>query len=213
MVRTLAMLVRRPDIDRQAFRDHYESRHAPLAVSSMTGLTHYVRNHVKDSICGEAPGFDVLTEFGYASAERFDENVEMLASSRGDALRKDELQFMDKARNHFFGVRAADDLPCAGEPSAGTVKLALLAQNADAERGAFARAYLGSLEPILEHATCCWHWQTTRVGEVEPRMDVATLAWVPEAAFDAARVARWAPPARRFVGLRVEECVTLRAAP
>ena len=59
MIRTLSLLKRREDLDREAFRRHYEERHVPLALPLLDGLVHYARHHVVREVRGPI-GFDVL---------------------------------------------------------------------------------------------------------------------------------------------------------
>ena len=112
MIKTLALIKRRPDLSRSAFRDHYESVHAPLALPLMQGLERYVRHHVEAELYGEIV-FDVLTAFWYRDAEAATAMMERFDSKRvpaplrreaGRALREDELRFMDKPANTFFAV-------------------------------------------------------------------------------------------------------------
>ena len=69
MFNNLALIVRRPDIDRREFRDHYEDIHAPLALPYMKGLRAYQRNHIQVALDGVEPPFDVLSQFAYESVE------------------------------------------------------------------------------------------------------------------------------------------------
>ena len=46
-MKTIGLMPRRPDMSRAAFRDHYENRHAPLALGKFP-FEKYVRNHVVD---------------------------------------------------------------------------------------------------------------------------------------------------------------------
>ena len=62
MIRTLSLIKRRPDIERAAFREHYETVHAPLALPHMEGLVRYVRYHLEDELLGDV-GFDVVSAF------------------------------------------------------------------------------------------------------------------------------------------------------
>lgn len=213
MIRTLSMLVRRPDITREQFHAHYEDTHAPLALPMMKGLVHYVRNHIVDTLGGEDPFFDTLSEFGYESLDVLDDNIDMLYSERGAELRADELTFMDKPRNHFFSVRTSRELPCKGEPLDGAVKIVLLATREDPDRPAFHRAYAESLTPVLANATSWWHWESRAFGDTPPHADVATLAWFAPGALDEAAVRSWAPPSPRTYRLRVDERATCRAEP
>lgn len=103
MIKTLSLLKRRPDLDRAAFRAHYESTHAPLALPLMTGLVRYVRYHIEEDLRG-AVGFDVLSGFWYRDAEAVAAMMERLQGEEGEAILADELEFMDKPGNTFFPV-------------------------------------------------------------------------------------------------------------
>jgi len=58
-VKTIVMSRRRPELTRDAFRDYYETRHAPLAIRHVR-FTKYVRNHL---IAPSNAEFDVVSEF------------------------------------------------------------------------------------------------------------------------------------------------------
>lgn len=213
MIRTLSMLVRRPDITREHFHAHYEETHAPLALPLMKGLVHYVRNHIVETLGGDEPFFDTLSEFAYESLDVLDDNIEMLYSERGAELRADELTFMDKPKNHFFSVQASRALPCEGQPVDGAVKVALLGTRDGGDRSAFREAYGESLAPVLANATSWWHWESRAFGENPPHSDLATLAWFAPEAFDPGVVRAWNPPSSRSYRLRVDERATCRAEP
>ena len=103
MLKTFAMIVRRPDVDRDAFRKHYEEIHSPLALPLLEGLVRYVKYHVTDELHGEA-GFDVISSFWYTSAAAAGATVARVEGPEGEAIRADEQTFMDKAKNTFVVV-------------------------------------------------------------------------------------------------------------
>ncbi len=103
MIQTLSLIKRRPDLERAAFRNHYETTHAPLALPLMTGLVRYVRYHLEEELLGEV-GFDVLSAFWYRDAEATRTLMEALQGEAGKPILADELKFMDKAANTFFPV-------------------------------------------------------------------------------------------------------------
>ena len=103
MIKTLALIKRRPGIDRDAFREHYETVHVPLALPVLEGLRRYVRYHVLSDRFGDL-AFDVLTGFWYRDRAATDEVFSRLASPEGKAILADELMFMDKPANRFFAV-------------------------------------------------------------------------------------------------------------
>ena len=57
--KTIALFRRRPELSREAFREHYESIHAPMAAKRVP-FTKYVRNFLAAQ---DEAGFDVMTEF------------------------------------------------------------------------------------------------------------------------------------------------------
>lgn len=125
-MKTIAFMQRRPDIDRAAFRDHYEVRHAPLAVRHLR-FERYVRNHLLD-----APdiGFDALSEFWIAD---FAVIAEAMAGPVGALLKEDEERFLDRANiraaraeEHVFGVA----------PKNGNKRMSFLRSDPDASRTA-----------------------------------------------------------------------------
>ena len=199
MIRTLALIVRRPDVSRREFRDHYEEIHAPLALPFMTGLQHYLRNHVAEALSGPAPGFDVMTEFGYARAEDVEHIVGILESPDGEPIRRDELTFMDTQRNTFFAV--GDPVRVVGGESVpdAAVKVAALVKTAG--EGAFEplRA-AGPLRAVTHEVLGGPHGES-------PWDQVAFLWYAPDALEDE-RLRGWEPDATRAALLRVEPCQT-----
>lgn len=102
MIRTVSFIQRRADIDRGAFRHHYENRHAPLALPKLAGLEHYVRNHVLFDGGPTSVSFDAISEFEYRDRAAFDSMIRFLDGPDGESLRRDELNFMNKPGNSFF---------------------------------------------------------------------------------------------------------------
>ena len=103
-MKTLALIVRRPDHSREAFRKHYEEIHSPLAMRTiMEGTTRYVKHHLRDELYG-APDFDVVSAFEYRDGEAAAALFARSEGPEGARIRADELSFMDKPRNSFFVV-------------------------------------------------------------------------------------------------------------
>lgn len=103
MIKTLALIKRRPDITRADFRNHYETIHAPLALPLMVGLVRYVRYHLEEDLLGEID-FDVLSAFWYRDAAAVLDAMKSLEAEAGKPILEDELKFMDKPANTFFSV-------------------------------------------------------------------------------------------------------------
>ena len=211
MIRALALLARREGITRDAFREHYETVHVSLALPHLTGLQHYVRNHIVEVLDPEEPGFDVLSQFGYADAEAIASVGRMLeTSAAGEAIRRDELTFMDRQKNVFFAVHR-----CAHRvaESRDALKVALLVE-APAMSDAFFEAHLrDSVRPLADPALGFDHFEA-RVGiGATPPFHAATFLWLARDHYDPDALRAWAPTARRVVRLVVEEHVTIADEP
>jgi len=151
-MKTLALVVRRPDHTRQAFRDHYEDIHAPLAMQTvMEGATRYVRYHVESEIHG-SPEFDVVTAFQFRNPQAAAALMERLASEQGKPIIADEATFMDREKNSFFVV---EEHPVHGlEDRAAGLSVAVLVRGpADEERKGFLERYESEFLPQLLDAT------------------------------------------------------------
>ena len=107
MIRVLAFMRRLPGVTRDAFREHYESVHVPIALPFLTGTAGYVRHHVREEIHG-SPGFDCMTRFDYPDAATLKAVFEQTEGPQADAIRRDERSFMDKPAIVFFPVEEAE---------------------------------------------------------------------------------------------------------
>jgi len=96
---------RRPELSRDAFRDYYETRHAPLAIQHVR-FTKYVRNHL---IAPSNAEFDVVSEFWLADPA---EVSALDSSSAGKILEADADEFVGPGR--FRAV--AEESLLAGPP-------------------------------------------------------------------------------------------------
>lgn len=103
MLKVLALIKKRPDLDRKAFREHYEERHVPIAKPLLAHLVWYARHHVEEDLWGPVD-FDVVTAFGYPSQQAVSDLFATLASEAGQAIHEDERHFMEKGANRFFEV-------------------------------------------------------------------------------------------------------------
>lgn len=205
-MRTLALIARRPEIERSRFREHYETVHVPLALPLLEGLTRYVRNHVIASMGESAPPFDVLTEFSYIDQNAFDALLGKLASPEGEDIARDEQTFMDKPSNVFFGVepRGGSEI----EASVGMEKVAILGRRTSGEtRQDFSARWTSELDAAFGRATAWQHWQTEPMGSEVP-MDMVSFAWFERASLEKSDLEAWDIEAARLWKLRVDECRT-----
>ena len=207
-MRTLALIARHPDLDRESFRGHYEQTHVPLALPLLEGLTRYVRNHVVSSLFGKSPTFDVLTEFSYRDPDAFQSVLARLSGPQGEVIAEDENRFMDKPKNVFFGVdkRAGEGL----EDPPDTEKWALLMET---QPGGSGEGRMDSLEGFLREAfqgAQAWRlWGTRKIG-AEPPVDAVAFAWFERGSIDVERLPEWP----LFLGqgghgLRVDACSSM----
>lgn len=203
MLSNVALIVRRPDVTRREFRDHYESVHAPLAIPYMQGLVRYVRNHLQACLVGGEPGFDVFSEFTFGSLDAALEMQKLLASERGDPLKQDERTFMDVERNRFFVV-AQPQLVVDGAPTPGDyVKLVAAVKLDDPSRFS-----AETLAPLLEAAGGPVRCVTHEVlgGPHGKPYDALGFLWFPKRRWDPAAFSGWRPACETALLARVEEC-------
>lgn len=176
-MKTLALIKRRPDLDRAAFRAHYEDVHAPLAIETLLeGTLRYVRHHLRDELAG-SPGFDVVTAFWYPDAGAALGVQQRLAGPVGERIRRDEESFMDRPANGFFAVRERCVLG-AERRDAGLCALALVRRPLGQAAEAFAAGYERHELPRLLDAVRApaWCLQNTALagGPTAPAWDAVT---------------------------------------
>jgi len=113
-MKLIALARRKPGMTFDQFREHYETRHAPLAQSLLPQIKSYVRNYVRHDLShrpegldgsGDGADFDVLTEISFASREGYDEAMATLADPRIQrTIAEDEERFIDRSWTKFFLV-------------------------------------------------------------------------------------------------------------
>lgn len=103
MLKVLALIKRLPELERNAFREHYEERHVVVAKPLLAHLVRYARYHIEEELVGQVD-FDVVTSFGYLDQRAVEGMFATLASDAAHAILEDERRFMDKPANRFFEV-------------------------------------------------------------------------------------------------------------
>src|SRR5262245_40330911 len=136
MIRVLAFMRRLPGVTRDAFREHYEQIHVPIALPFLTSTAGYVRHHVREEIHG-APDFDCMTRFDYPDGATVKAVFERTEGPRADAIRRDERTFMDKPAIVFFPVEEAEGW---GTPEAAGGRLLVCVRRPEMEEAAAFRA-------------------------------------------------------------------------
>lgn len=108
--KAIALLAKRADIDRAAFVDYYENRHAPLILSLLPGIVAYKRNYADFDgafvSAGAAPfDFDAVTEMWFADRAAYDRMFEVAGEPEIAArIAADEENFVDRNRTRMFVV-------------------------------------------------------------------------------------------------------------
>jgi len=99
----LLFMKRRPDISVEAFRDYYETRHAPLCEKYSTAVTRYIRRYVDpqphpETGVWEDPPFDVITELWFDDEKLFKGTVGYITTAiMPDEVIEDEKNLFDRS--------------------------------------------------------------------------------------------------------------------
>lgn len=120
-MKMIVMFRRRQDLTAQQFRDYYENRHAPLALTLFPYLKGYKRNYIRHDLVhrraqpegAPAPlNFDAITEIVFDSKADYERMVrEMTDPVIRDRVVEDEKQFLDRSATVVLMVEeAASDL-------------------------------------------------------------------------------------------------------
>jgi uncharacterized protein (TIGR02118 family) len=105
MFKMIILAKRKPGMSLEAFRDYYETRHAPFAMSlAPERVRRYVRNYLTPVAPGVEPPFDVVTETWFDSEEQYRRNFEALAAApeKVAAIAADEENLFDRSTITFF---------------------------------------------------------------------------------------------------------------
>ena len=103
MIKLVALIKRRSDVTPEAFRDHYEHRHALLFQASIpplvaSAITSYAQNHALDLGGSSGPAYDCVTEFGFDDLAGLRLWSDWYLGDEGKVLRDDEERFMDTSQ-------------------------------------------------------------------------------------------------------------------
>jgi uncharacterized protein (TIGR02118 family) len=100
MIKLISLIPRRADFTREAFRNHYETRHAPLALQHYRMFRKYLRNHVVSG--PEDLPFDVMSEFWYLDKQAIVDAGALLYTPGAQQILEDEKSFMDRSGTYYF---------------------------------------------------------------------------------------------------------------
>lgn len=106
MIKMIFTMRRKAGISREAFIDHYERHHVPLALSFIPPPLVYRRNYVADK---QDDTFDVVTEIAYATPEEAGQAQAAMASPEAiAAIRADEDRFIESGSVRSYLVETYD---------------------------------------------------------------------------------------------------------
>ena len=97
------LMKRRPDISVEAFRDYYESRHAPMASKYSQGIKRYIRRYLNPQPHPETgPGgelaYDVITELWFDDEATFKGTLDYITTAvMPDEIIEDEKNLFDRS--------------------------------------------------------------------------------------------------------------------
>lgn len=114
MIKTVALIRRKPGISKEEFVRYYEHEHAPLVLKTMPQIRRYVRNHtvlVDEGSPETTPAYDCVTEIYFDDMESSLAAHEVMTSSAGDVIREDETNFLDQASMVHFLVDVYESGP------------------------------------------------------------------------------------------------------
>jgi uncharacterized protein (TIGR02118 family) len=99
----LVMFVKRLEaISHEAFRQHYETVHAPLAQAGMPQVAKYVRNYLTPFAGQPEPPCDCVTEMWFEDDAALAEAMAWMRSDESRELHADEDTFMDRSAMRAF---------------------------------------------------------------------------------------------------------------
>lgn len=98
----LLFMKRRPDISVEAFREYYETRHAPLAEKYSSGVSHYIRRYIDPQPHPETgewtDGPDVITELWFEDEKVYRGALAYITSSlMPEEIIEDEKKLFDRS--------------------------------------------------------------------------------------------------------------------
>ena len=107
MIKSMALIKRKPGLSREEFIQHYEEVHAPLALKHFPIFKRYVRNYVIPLPDAEELDFDCITEIWFDEIEGAMAVTEALGGYKteiGRVFLDDEEKFMDRGSRVSFLV-------------------------------------------------------------------------------------------------------------
>ena len=117
-MKLICLMKRKPGLTADEFREHYENRHAPLAMELLPFFSAYQRNYIQhdqnyqpEHLANHAtmPAHDVVTEISFASRADYEAMLAALADPTiGGRIAEDEERFLDRSAMQMFFVDAVE---------------------------------------------------------------------------------------------------------
>lgn len=104
MIKTVALIKKKPGMSLEDFMKHYEEVHAPLAQKHLGHFKKYVRNYVMGV---DDNDFDCISEFWFEDINDAMKVQEILGDYKtdiGKIFLADELKFQDREKTRMFLV-------------------------------------------------------------------------------------------------------------
>ena len=111
MIKVVVFLTRLPHVDREAFKDYYETKHAPMVQKLLPMVHGYERNYPDvgkvrpppGQSLDEAVGFDALTVMRFEDRAALDAWKAALKDPETlRIIREDEARFLDSSKTRLF---------------------------------------------------------------------------------------------------------------
>jgi uncharacterized protein (TIGR02118 family) len=105
MIKTIALIKRKPGMSQEDFVKHYEDNHAPLALKHFPTFKKYVRNYPIAMPGTDESDFDCITEFWFDDIEGALKVQEILGDYKtevGKIFLADEEKFQDRGKTRTF---------------------------------------------------------------------------------------------------------------
>jgi hypothetical protein len=111
-MKMVVLFRRKHGLTSEQFREHYENKHVPLAMTLFPYLQGYRRNYIRHDLRHQHAGneltnapldFDVITEISFASQTDYDRMMrEMADPAIRDQVIADEKRFLDRSATVVF---------------------------------------------------------------------------------------------------------------
>lgn len=108
-----AFLVRRPGMSFEAFREHYETKHVPLARKTFPEIQAHRRNYLvpgsnSPGRDGEPASWDAITDIWFADKAAFEAMAARIGTPAAAAVSEDEPRFLDLPRCKLIFVEEVE---------------------------------------------------------------------------------------------------------